>query len=308
MEIKCWEAIRITLATIPWCVSAPVTAEPSSRFMPIAAVAFPPGRAAVQVRTLAPANVYSGNAGVLINPERRFSRSRPRIVMTWLWCGSRSRIGGYDRIAEHAASLTGELADLPRIERGLGGPRVRASRGPRTGSVETVEIAHRREVGDLTRQLDAPLGLAGDLALDQKGSVSPAFAGPRLADRCRPELDSARVLSSSWFTLREWVARTYPGAPEERYARLSKSFARWIVRQDWRGANAIIGFVRNIDPERCAAARKRGLVRVVDQMVAPAATQRAEAQRQFARWPHWSGRADLGNLDLMLEIERIAEM
>src|SRR5271169_5480822 len=30
-------------------------------------------------------------------------------------------------------------------------------------------VAHRREVGDLPRHLDAPLVLAGDLALDQEG-------------------------------------------------------------------------------------------------------------------------------------------
>ena len=51
----------------------------------------------------------------------------------------------------------GELTDLPPIERGLG------------GEVETVEVAHGREVGDLARHLDAPLVLAHDLALDQKG-------------------------------------------------------------------------------------------------------------------------------------------
>jgi hypothetical protein len=37
------------------------------------------------------------------------------------------------------------------------------------GEVETVEIAHCREVGDLARHFDAPLVLAGDLPLDQKG-------------------------------------------------------------------------------------------------------------------------------------------
>jgi hypothetical protein len=60
------------------------------------------------------------------------------------------------RLAMRHPAASGELANLPRIERGLG------------GEVETVEIAHRREVGNLARHLDAPLVLAGDLALDQK--------------------------------------------------------------------------------------------------------------------------------------------
>ena len=50
-----------------------------------------------------------------------------------------------------------ELADLPGIERGLG------------SEVKAVEVAHRREVGDLPRRLDAPLVLASYLSLDQEG-------------------------------------------------------------------------------------------------------------------------------------------
>jgi glycosyltransferase involved in cell wall biosynthesis len=128
--------------------------------------------------------------------------------------------------------------------------------------------------------------------------------GTRLADRCCPELDGTRVLSSNWFTLHQCLTRAYPGAAEKRDAQLSKSFARWVGRQDWRGANAMIGFVRNIDPELCAAAKKRHVVTVVDQMIAPAAIQAAEAQRQATRWPHWRGRVDAGNLDPVLDIER----
>src|SRR5438132_589283 len=79
--------------------------------------------------------------------------------MTRLWCSSRSRIAvattGSPNTLPHSAA-GGEFADLPRIERGLG------------GKVETVEIAHCREVGNLARHLDAPLVLAGDLVLDQK--------------------------------------------------------------------------------------------------------------------------------------------
>jgi hypothetical protein len=73
------------------------------------------------------------------------------------------------RFAMRYPAAGGELADLSRIDRGLRGPRVRALRGPRTGSVETVEIAYRREVGDLACHRDAPLVLAGNLPLDEKG-------------------------------------------------------------------------------------------------------------------------------------------
>ena len=214
MEIN-WEAIRITLAAIP-CAYPDLAAEPSSRFMPIAAVAFPPGRAAVQVRTLAPANVYSGNAGVLINPERRFSRSRPRIVMTWLWCGSRSRI---------AVATTGSPNTRPhspansRICRGSSegwaahGSARRAARGQAPSKPSRSRIVGKWAIllaNSMRRSVLRAISRSTRKAAFRR--LSPDL-GRRLADRCRPELDSARVLSSSWFTLRESVARTYPGAP-----------------------------------------------------------------------------------------------
>ena len=93
-------------------------------------------------------------------------------------------------------------------------------------------------------------------------------------------------------------------APEKRDARLSKIFGRWVGRQDWRGANAIVGFVRNIDPGLCAAAKKRRVVTVVDQMIAPATMQLAEARRQEEEWPHWRNSSHIGNADVVRDIER----
>jgi glycosyltransferase involved in cell wall biosynthesis len=128
--------------------------------------------------------------------------------------------------------------------------------------------------------------------------------GTRLADRCCPELDGSRVISNYRLAFHRWLVGAYPGPPEKRGARLSRSFSRWVRRQDWRGANAMIGFVRNMHPELCDAAKQRGLVTVVDQMIAPAAIQLAEARQQATRWPHWHGHADPENLDFMLDIEQ----
>lgn len=61
------------------------------------------------------------------------------------------------RLAMRHPAAGGELADLPRIERGL------------RGKVEAVEIAHRREVSDLAGHRDAPLVFAGNLPFHQKG-------------------------------------------------------------------------------------------------------------------------------------------
>src|SRR5208283_5729007 len=66
-----------------------------------------------------------------------------------------------------------ELADLARVERGLG------------GEVEVVEVAGARKVGDLARHLDAPLVLARDLPLDQEGErlAQGHFAARRLVNQ-----------------------------------------------------------------------------------------------------------------------------
>ncbi len=50
----------------------------------------------------------------------------------------------------------GQFADLPRVERGLG------------GEVEALEVARAGKMRDLAGHGDAPLVLAGDLSLDQK--------------------------------------------------------------------------------------------------------------------------------------------
>jgi len=60
-------------------------------------------------------------------------------------------------------AASGELADLPRIERRLG------------GKVEAVEVAHRGEVGDLPAISTRHSSLRRDLALEQK-------KGQRLAE------------------------------------------------------------------------------------------------------------------------------
>src|SRR5439155_25091079 len=65
-----------------------------------------------------------------------------------------------------------ELADLHPIDRGLG------------GKIEAVEIAQRREVGDLGGHLDASLVAAADLALAQEADrlAQSELAPGRLVD------------------------------------------------------------------------------------------------------------------------------
>ncbi|HEV8293436.1 MAG TPA: glycosyltransferase, partial [Tepidisphaeraceae bacterium] len=63
--------------------------------------------------------------------------------------------------------------------------------------------------------------------------------------------------------------------------------ASWILRRGFANATALMGFVRNIDPQLCLAARTAGLLTVGDQMIAPAIVELREAQLQAERFPGW---------------------
>ncbi len=69
-------------------------------------------------------------------------------------------------------------------------------------------------------------------------------------------------------------------------------------------ANAVLGFVRMMDPEFLEWCKSRGMVLVGDQMIAPAAEELEEDQRQRARWPEFAGVSKEGELRLVSEAER----
>lgn len=114
--------------------------------------------------------------------------------------------------------------------------------------------------------------------------------GRRMAGRASTELAEAQISTSAWLTVRQHLLRRSGRAPEETDLLLSQMAARRILRHGWGGADALMGFVRNIHPDLCLAARRAGLSVVVDQIIAPALVQRAEERRQAERWPAWQGR------------------
>lgn len=144
-------------------------------------------------------------------------------------------------------------------------------------------------------------GLLGSMFTDwfvQPGSREEAIAallrrpfpalGQRLAGRNCQDLDPARVVSSMWMALLAFLVRLTDQTPEAREARLSRLFGAWVGRQGWRGADCVMGFVRNIDARLCEAAHASGLATIVDQIIAPAEIEFAELQQQAERWPDWA--------------------
>jgi glycosyltransferase involved in cell wall biosynthesis len=87
------------------------------------------------------------------------------------------------------------------------------------------------------------------------------------------------------------------------YQRNQATLGRWVLR-NLRNANALIGFIRNIDPGLCAACQQRGLRTVADQMIAPAAVEIFEMDRQVATWPGWQSGYSKSRLDRVADYER----
>ncbi len=130
-----------------------------------------------------------------------------------------------------------------------------------------------------------PYSLARLLAHGMK-RVSPA-TGQRMLDRYEPQLADVPVISNLPLVLRLMRNR-------KRFASASAFFhweaaqkVRWILRRGFGRANAICGFIRNIHPELCLAARQRGLRTIGDQIIAPAAVERAQDAAQRALYPDW---------------------
>ena len=64
------------------------------------------------------------------------------------------------------------------------------------------------------------------------------------------------------------------------------------------------GYVRNIHPRLCKNARGEGVVVVGEQMIAPAAIERQQAQYQQERWPGWENPVTDKAFDLVQENEQ----
>ena len=90
-------------------------------------------------------------------------------------------------------AASGKFADLPRIERGLGGKR------------EAVEIARRREVGNLARHRDAPL----ILRVKPKGRLLRAIS--RSTRKASGLAQAQLALGSSWSRIAVSLSRGESG-------------------------------------------------------------------------------------------------
>jgi glycosyltransferase involved in cell wall biosynthesis len=109
----------------------------------------------------------------------------------------------------------------------------------------------------------------------------------RMRERFARQLDVRFVRSKPSLALLQLRKGRYP-SETDFFADLRRRTGRWIVDEGFGNASGVFGFVRNIDPAVCEAARARGLRVVVDQMIAPAAIEHHEAALQAERFAGWS--------------------
>lgn len=136
-------------------------------------------------------------------------------------------------------------------------------------------------------------------ALSRSGSAT----GRRLAGRRCSGLEHSRVVASGWSSLLARLREDPAALPEDAFVRRSQAISRQVFVDGWRHALALAGFVRNIDPALCEAARKDGLAVVLDQMIAPIPVQMREEQRQGDLWPEWREASNRG-AEIMRKVEQ----
>ncbi len=133
--------------------------------------------------------------------------------------------------------------------------------------------------------------------------VSPKF-GQKMLERYCHVIPSEMVRSNPWLMLRGAIAKRHFRMDEEYFEWMSLETAQWIEKQGTQKANGMYGYVRNIHPRLCKHARDKGVVVVGEQMIAPAAIERQQAQYQQERWPGWENPMSDKAFDLVHENEQ----
>ena len=133
--------------------------------------------------------------------------------------------------------------------------------------------------------------------------VSPSL-GKKFLERFTSDIPASKTRSNSFLVLRAVLAKNRFTTQEEYWQWLSKKTKEWIVREGFGECNSLYGFIRNMDPELCKIALNTGLTVLGEQMIAPAAIEKLEAESQQERWPGWELPSLSGSFSRVEDIER----
>ncbi len=112
--------------------------------------------------------------------------------------------------------------------------------------------------------------------------------GRRMAERYSAELDPSLVRTKPLLMIRQALSKKRLTNEVKFFEEQSERFSHWVVTQGFAGSNILFGFVRNLHPTLCQAARTHGLGVVSEQMIAPYVIEHQEALLQAERYPGWS--------------------
>lgn len=125
-----------------------------------------------------------------------------------------------------------------------------------------------------------------------------------LAGRTHPQLQSALVRTFPLTMMRHRRMASRFASEADYYQQVAADHAKIICKQGFADANLLLGFIRNMHPNLLAEAHRRGLVTVGDQIIAPAAQEIAEAQKQTQRWPGWQDGVLENNVQAFVDFEK----
>ncbi|CAN5559098.1 glycosyltransferase family 4 protein [soil metagenome] len=133
--------------------------------------------------------------------------------------------------------------------------------------------------------------------------VKPHHA-KRMAERFAAELDGSKIFTKPSLMLRQVLSKQKLRSELDFFAAMSERTGRWVLAKGFGRANALYGFVRNISPLTCAAAQRRGLKVITDQMIAPFACEYVEGMIQSERFANWSDEVPSPDDRRLIETER----
>ena len=128
--------------------------------------------------------------------------------------------------------------------------------------------------------------------------------GQRMLDHHAPGLDFSKVVQFRSLIWNERRMRRSFRTDQAFYGWASEQFARRIRSRGWGRSDVLFGFIRNIHPELCRAAREAGLQTIADQMIAPYEIEVAEELLQRERFPGWSEKSLPDDAESCTQIER----
>lgn len=120
---------------------------------------------------------------------------------------------------------------------------------------------------------------------------NPELASRLMARSCGA-IPRRRVVQHPALLLRDAIESRRFTNPALRFQHRSKLVTQWVRHRGFFDADALVGFIRNLDPALLGMARDAGLRTLADQIILPAEDELAALRTERERFPGWAGAGD----------------